>query len=143
MRARRPDLASLVFSRFTKFLLAGGVAALVNLVSRWIIQHYTSFEVAVVIAFCFGVTTAYLLGRGFVFERTGRPVLEEFRRFLIINLAALVPVWGISVGLANFVFPWTGFGWHPEDVAHVIGVLAPAVVSYFGHRFYTFARHVS
>lgn len=30
--------------------------------------------------------------------------------------------------------------WHANDIAHLIGVLVPAVTSFIGHRFYTFAR---
>jgi len=53
---------------------------------------------------------------------------------------ALGFVWVISVGLARVVFPAIGMTWHADDIAHLIGVLAPAVTSYVGHRFYTFAR---
>jgi putative flippase GtrA len=64
----------------------------------------------------------------------------EIQRFAIINVFSLVVVWVVSVGLARVVFPAVGFTWHTEDISHLIGVLAPAVTSYFGHRFYTFAR---
>ena len=53
---------------------------------------------------------------------------------------ALGFVWAISVGLARIVFPAIAFTWHADDIAHLIGVLAPAATSYLGHRFYTFAR---
>jgi putative flippase GtrA len=99
-----------------------------------------SFEAAVVVAYLLGMTTAYLLARRFVFDASGRSIASEVRRFVLVNIAALGFVWVISVGLARVVFPAINMTWHAEDIAHLIGVLAPAVTSYFGHRFYTFAR---
>jgi len=127
-------------AQFIRFLGTGGVAAAVNLGSRHLLSYVMSFEIAVVIAYLFGMTTAYVLARLLVFENSGRSVASEFQRFAVINLFALVLVWVISVGLARYLFPAIHFTWHFEDVAHFIGVAAPAVTSYFGHRFYTFAR---
>lgn len=126
--------------QFLKFLVTGGIAALVNLLSRYALNHVMSFEAAVVVAYLLGMATAYLLARRFVFDASGRSVASEVRRFVLVNLVALGFVWAISVGLARIVFPAIGFTWHADDIAHLIGVLAPAVTSYIGHRFYTFAR---
>ncbi|WP_370677658.1 GtrA family protein [Pleomorphomonas sp. PLEO] len=128
---------------FLRFLMTGGVAAIVNLGSRYGLSYFVRFEIAVVLAYLLGMLTAYVLARIFVFVPSGRSLASELWRFTMVNLVSLAMVWSISVALARIVFPAIGFIWHPEDVAHVIGVLAPAVVSYFGHRFYTFARDVS
>lgn len=126
--------------QFFRFLVTGGIAAAANLASRYLLNFVIIFEVAVVIAYLIGMTVAYVLARQFVFERSGRSVSSEFRRFAIVNLFALALVWGISVGLARGLFPAIGFTWHADDIAHLIGVLAPAISSYFGHRFYSFGR---
>ena len=126
--------------QFLKFLVTGGIAALVNLLSRYALNFVMSFEAAVVVAYLLGMTTAYLLARRFVFDASGRSVASEVRRFVLVNIVALGFVWVISVGLARVVFPAIGMTWHADDIAHLIGVLAPAVTSFIGHRFYTFAR---
>lgn len=126
--------------QFLKFLVTGGIAALVNLHSRYALNFVMSFEAAVVVAYLLGMTTAYLLARRFVFDASGRSVASEVRRFVLVNIVALGFVWVISVGLARVVFPAIGMTWHADDIAHLIGVLAPAVTSFIGHRFYTFAR---
>ena len=126
--------------RFLKFLVTGGIAALVNLLSRYALNRLMPFEVAVVVAYLLGMATAYLLARRFVFDASGRSVASEVRRFVLVNIVALGFVWAISVGLARIVFPAIAFTWHADDIAHLVGVLAPAVTSYVGHRFYTFAR---
>ncbi len=125
---------------FLRFLVTGGIAASVNLASRYALNRFMSFQWAVVVAYLIGMTTAYVLARRFVFDASGRSMRAEFWRFTVVNMFALVFVWCISVGLARGLFPSIGFTWHADDVAHIIGVLAPAVMSYLGHRFYTFAR---
>ena len=127
-------------SQFIRFLLTGGTAAAVNLASRYFINLFISFEMAVVVAYLIGMSTAYLLVRQFVFKTSGRSFSSGFYRFAFVNLLALIFVWGISVGLVRIVFPAMSFGWHADDIAHLIGVLAPAITSYFGHRLYTFSK---
>lgn len=127
-------------SQFVRFLLTGGLAALVNIGARYLLSSAMIFEAAVVLAYVIGMVTAYCLSRLLVFQKSGRSVASEFKRFVIVNLFALSLVWLVSVGLARLLFPAIGLTWHSDDIAHLIGVLAPAVTSYLGHRYYTFAR---
>jgi len=85
------------------------------------------------------MTTAWVLSRIFVFEGSGRSRTSEYVRFGIVNLVAAAQVWIVSVGLAEYVFPWAGLAWHPETVAHVIGVIIPVFTSYLGHKHFSFA----
>lgn len=128
------------WSQFLRFLVTGGIAAVVNLGSRYLLNHFMSFEAAVAVAFVFGVTTGYALAKLFVFTKSGRSISSEFWRFVVVNLFALTLVWGISVGFAKVLFPLIGFAWHAEDIAHFIGVLSPTVVSFYFHRSFTFAK---
>lgn len=127
-------------ARFVKFLATGGLAALVNLASRYALNILVPFEAAVAIAYLIGMGVAFVLARVFVFEASGRSLASEFYRFAVVNMVALAVVWIVSVGLARVVFPAVGFTWYGDDVAHLIGVLAPAVTSYLGHRHYTFGK---
>ena len=131
-------LKKLADNQFLRFALTGGIAALVNLASRYLLNRYMGFEIAVALAYLLGMLTAYALARLFVFSASGRGVRSELVRFTIVNAVALVQVWLISVGLANLVFPAIGFTWHANDIAHLIGVVSPVVTSYFGHRHYSF-----
>jgi putative flippase GtrA len=127
-----------VNAEFIKFALAGGVAAAVNILSRWLLSSFLRFEIAVVIAYMIGMVTAFVLTRHFVFERSGRHVRSEVMRFVLVNLVALVQVWIVSVGLAEWVFPWIGLVWQKDLIAHTIGVLSPIATSYVGHKKFTF-----
>jgi putative flippase GtrA len=126
--------------RFVLFLLAGGAAALVNILSRIALNWIMPYELAIVVAYLCGMTTAYLLNKHFVFEASGRSMTSEYLRFTLVNLLAVAQVWVVSVGLARLVFPAIEFTWHAETVAHVIGVIVPVFTSYLGHRHFSFAR---
>lgn len=124
---------------FLSFVAIGGLAAGVNFVSRFPIDYFTSFEVAVVLAYAIAMTTAFLLNRAFVFKASDGPWLRQYWRFLLVNLLALVQVFVVSVGLARFVFPAVGIAWHAEAIAHAIGLASPILTSYWAHKRYSFA----
>lgn len=127
-------------SQFLRFVLTGGFAALVNLGSRYLLNIVMPFPAAVAVAYLCGMVTAYLLGRMFVFERSGRSVANEFWRFTLVNMVAAAQVWLISVGLGEYAFPALKLGWHPLEIAHFIGVSVPVFTSYLGHRHFSFAK---
>ena len=134
----RRHLRRISGNQFFRFAVTGGIAALVNLVARRLLNLAMSFELAVALAYLFGMLTAYLLARLFVFQASGRGVRSELYRFTLVNLVALAQVWLVSVGLAEWLFPAIGFTWHAYDIAHLIGVASPIVTSYLGHRHYSF-----
>lgn len=125
-------------SEFIRFVLAGGLAAVANIASRWLLSSTMPFEAAIVVAYVIGMITAFILTRHFVFDRSERHVKSEALRFVLVNLLALAQVWIVSVALVEWVFPMIGLVWQAELIAHVIGVLSPVVVSYFGHKHFTF-----
>jgi putative flippase GtrA len=128
------------FSRFLKFLLVGGLAAGVNLVARYLLDMRMGYNSAIVLAYLVGMTVAFVLSKHFVFETSGRATRTELMRFVAINLAAVVQVWAVSVGLAEWLLPWFGIDAHRYDIAHAVGVSVPAITSYFGHKYYSFSR---
>jgi len=127
-------------SQFLRFLLTGGFAAGVNIGSRYLFNFIVPFEYAVVVAYLCGMATAFVLARLFVFEASGRSIGSDFYRFTVVNSFALVLTWTISVGLARYIFPLIGFDWHRNELAHVVGVLAPALTSFVGHLHYSFKK---
>src|ERR1700726_3412426 len=124
--------------RFGRFVLTGGVAAGVNIVSRLLLSYLINYEVAVLLAYLIGMIVAFLLSRTFVFETSSAPVSQQFGRFALVNVVAAFQVWIVSVGLARLIFPAIGFNWHAETLAHVIGVGSPVITSYLAHRRYSF-----
>lgn len=126
--------------QFLRFVLTGGFAALVNLVSRYLLNSAMPFAIAVAVAYLCGMVTAYVLGRLFVFERSGRSVADELWRFTLVNAVAALQVWIISVGLGEYLFRWARLSFHPLEIAHLVGVSVPVLTSYVGHRHFSFAK---
>lgn len=124
--------------RFLKFLVTGGLAAIVNVALRWLFSLAMVFELAVVLSYLIAMTVAFVLAKVFVFEASDTSVATQFLRFAMVNVVSLIVVWGVSVGLYRFVFPWMDMTFHPELTAHVIGVLSPVFVAYFLHKGFTF-----
>jgi putative flippase GtrA len=128
--------------QFFKFIVVGGIAAAVNFVSRILLSETMSYRWAVFVAYLVGMLTAYLLSRFFVFEKTGRKAWHELYIFSIVNLLAVCQVWGISVLLAEYVFPQSGFDFYPEEIAHIIGLSVPVFTSFLGHKYWSFKPKV-
>ena len=125
--------------RFAGFVLTGGIAAAVNIGARWLLSLTMVYELAVTLAYLVGMTTAFILSRQFVFDASGRRWHRDYLRFAAVNAGSFLVVLAVSVGLARALFPAIGFTWHAEDLAHVIGVVSPVVLSYYAHKHYSFA----
>lgn len=123
------------------FTLCGGLAALVNMGSRWLLNPFIPYEWAIVLAYLVGMFTAFLLFKFFVFHaRESARTVRETWRFIVINTIALLQTLIISIGLADYLFHWVGFTWHAPDIAHVIGVTVPIFTSFLGHKYFTFTK---
>src|SRR5262249_56828281 len=97
---------SLYVSRqFGRFLLAGGLAALVNWLSRFVFNLVMSYAAAIVAAFALGMAVAFVLNKRFVFPYSQRPAAAEISFFVLFNLAAFPVVWAIAYLLGERLLP--------------------------------------
>ena len=133
-------MSQLIGREFLRFVLAGGLGALSNLGSRWLLSLVASYEIAVALAYLVGMATAYVVFRLYVFAASGKPVRTEVTWFAIVNLLALIQVWLVSVGLYRYGLPAIGWEWHADLVAHAFGVISPIIASYAGHKYLTFGK---
>ena len=125
-------------ARFVRFLVTGGLSAGVNVASRILFGRFVSYEIAVVLAYLVGMTTAFILARLFVFDGHSGDARGQYMRFALVNVLAFAQVWLVSVGLDLYVFPAIGWTWQAATLAHMIGVVSPVAASYFGHRKFSF-----
>ena len=125
-------------SRFIAYLLAGGVAALLNWSSRFLFSLWFNYPVSIVLAFIVGLISGFVLMRWLVFDGARKSAATQVPFYLLVNLLALVQTLCVSLILAKWVIPGVGLSIRPEGPAHLIGVLVPVVTSYFGHKYFTF-----
>lgn len=123
--------------QFVLFLGVGITSAAVNWISRWTINHWLDFSMAVIFAYFFGMTCAYILNRLFVFKTVNRSMLDQIRNFILVNLAML-PVVTLGAILFNKLLLLVGFTLHAEDMAHGLALGLPVVITFLIYKFYTF-----
>lgn len=124
--------------RFAAFVAVGGTAAVVNFGSRILLSHWLPYVAAIVLAYCFGMLTAFVLNRLVVFRNPRNRLHQQAFWFVLVNLAALAQTVLVSLLFARWIFPLLSMDWRPETVAHAIGVAVPVLTSYWGHRRFTF-----
>lgn len=130
-------------TRFLRFLVAGGLAALVNFSSRFFYNIFVDFSAAVVLAFCSGLTVGYLLNKRYVFAASANSVSQEIGWFVLINVLALAQTWGLSVYLVQLLPQYIavdspGGSDMVQALAHGAGIMLPVFTSYIGHKYLTF-----
>lgn len=126
------------FVEFVRFVATGSIAAVANLVARYLFNFVVTYEVAVVLGYLVGMVIAFYLFQRLIFSNPTAPLRRRMIRFTQVNLLGLGLTELTSVALARGLFPMIDWTFRPLDVAHFIGVAAPAFSSYFLHKYYTF-----
>ena len=125
---------------FLGFLAVGIFAAGINILARLQLSQIMIYEAAVAVAYVVAFTVAFALNRRFVFADKNPKLIEQFGKFAVVNIAAFVQVWVISVGLVRFVFPALGFTWHAETIGHIAGVASPVLTSFLFYKHWIFDK---
>jgi putative flippase GtrA len=125
---------------FAAFLFVAGSAAGLNLVARALYSLVMPFGVAVCVAYATGMIYAFLMYRRFVFGRSGGSVNREIRGFLLVQALSFAQVWVVSMVLLHHVLPAFHISAYRESLSHLLGVLSPVLVSYYGHKLISFRK---
>lgn len=127
------------FSReFTLFIIAGGIAAVVNFIARIIFNQYFDFSKSVLLAYLIGMATAFILTKIFVFNKSKIKLWQSAMLFIFINSIAIAQTWAICMGLNYYVLPSLGISYYAAEIASAIGIMFPVLTSYLGHKHLSF-----
>lgn len=129
------------YKQFYKFLISGGIAATVNFGSRFFYSTFVSFGYAVILAYITGMLVAFILFRVFVFKNSAQTLHKSVVYFILVNIVALIQVYIISVCLADYLFPYINFSFYPEAIAHAVGISIPTIISFIGHKRFSFREN--
>tara|TARA_X000000950_G_scaffold289244_1_gene411203 strand:+ start:3232 stop:3618 length:387 start_codon:yes stop_codon:yes gene_type:complete len=127
-----------LIKQILKFLIAGGAAALANIGTRVIFSNFFSYEVSILLSFCVGLTSGFILMKEYVFDLSSNSLTTQVLKYVLVNLAALLQTFLISIYLNNFLLLYFYNTNFTETTAHSIGVIFPVFTSYFAHRIFTF-----
>jgi putative flippase GtrA len=131
-------IQSFLSKEFLGFLIAGGIAATVNFLSRIYFNQFYSFSVSVVFAYLLGMLTAFILARVFVFNKSSQSIGRSVVIFSLVNVLALTQTWLISMGLNYYVLPRLGVERFVPEISSAIGIIFPVFTSYLGHKYWSF-----
>ena len=131
----------MISGQFVKFVIVGGIAAAANFGSRIALSQVMPYVPAIVVAYLIGMATAFLLNRRFVFGQAGTTLKHQAFWFTAVNIAAVLQTVVVSLLFARWIFPAIDMHFHPETIAHGIGVMIPVFTSYLGHKAITFKEH--
>ena len=125
--------------QFFLFIISGGIAAFINILSRAILSIFFEFKISIIYAYCLGMIVAYTLSRKFVFI-SNHSLSKSFIAFTIINLIAIVQTYFISVWFKEIILPFFGVKLLIELISHSIGVAFPVFTSFVGHKYISFGK---
>ncbi len=131
------------YKQFISFLFSGGIAALVNIISRVFLSNYLEYEYAIIIAYIFAIITAYILAKSFVFRNKRIKLSRSFTAFLLVNFVAIMQTWIVTIGLRNYIFELVNINSYRDILAHIIGVSVPVFSSYYGHKYISFNDNIT
>ena len=124
--------------QFITFLITGGIAAAVNFFTRILFSSWMSFSQSIILAYMFGMATAFLLAKYFVFKNSSRRSSTSAVIFIFVNVIAVLQTWSISIYLVEYLFPTINIVDFSEEIAHGIAIMVPVFTSYIGHKKWSF-----
>ncbi len=122
-----------------RFLLAGGLATLLNWLIRFPLSLLLPFDAAVAAAYVFGMFIGFFLYRHWVFPPTASTLSSQVFRFIAVNILGAGVAIVTAPQLATFAAR-SGLS-HGASLAlgHATALALGALVNYFGHKLVTFA----
>lgn len=119
---------------FLRFLLAGGIAVIVNFLSRIFFNLWFDFSTSVYLAFVAGMVTAFFFKKQFVFTEGRQPITHSIGFFIVVNIIGFLQTLAVTMALLHYVLPYLGIVKMTNEIAHAIGIIAPIITSYIGHK---------
>jgi len=123
-----------------RFLVLGGLAALVNWGVRFPLSLVMPFPAAVASAYVIGMSVGFSLYRRHVFPGAGKPLAYQAAMFVTVNLVTAVLVMAVATSLVTAPFLEPLPLQMREGLAHGVAIGLGAVFNFIGHKLLTFVE---
>jgi putative flippase GtrA len=137
----------LFFIQFAKYFIFSGLAAFVNLGSRYYFSEHLAFNfyIAVLAAYILGMVVNFGCNKHFNFPKGSRDYIAEVVTFFVIALIGLALVtlfsWLFLIIFNQLLAEMLSQKWI-ESSSHFIAVGSVSVYSFLGHKFFTFNKGI-
>jgi energy-coupling factor transport system substrate-specific component len=121
-----------------RFLVAGGIAALVNWLVRFPIELAVPYFAALLLATSMGMACGFVLYRSWVFPGSTRSLAGQIRDFILVNLTGQAIMLAIATIARQLLLAVQVGPLIAGAAAHTLGIAVGAIVNYLGHRHLTF-----
>ncbi len=119
---------------FLRYLLTGGIAAIVNFLLRIFFNLWFDFLTSVYLAFVAGIIIAFFLKKQFVFTEGRQPIIHSIGFFIIVNIIGFLQTLAVTIVCFYYVLPSFGIVKMAHEISHALGLIAPIITSYIGHK---------
>ncbi len=130
--------SSLKAKEFIYFVFTGGIAALVNILTRFIFSFFIDFTFSILLSYFIAMVLAYILARRFVFKKSKKSIYSSFALFSLINLLAVLQTLLISIITRDYFLEKMMNLQYANLISHTIGVATPIFTSFLGHKYLSF-----
>jgi putative flippase GtrA len=127
-----------LINQFSKFILAGGIAAAANFLSRFLFNEYLPYVPSIVLAFLVGLITGFVMMRTFVFSGSKNAPARQASYYVLVNLVGLAVTIVTSVVMAKLIALIVPNPSFDEAAGHLVGVASPVLLSFYAHKKLTF-----
>ena len=121
-----------------RFLICGGLAALINWLARIGFSQAMNFSSAVVAAYLVGMLSGFILYRNIVWPASGKDWRSQVVPFVWVNLAGAAVVLIVALALVQVGSMLGGRSALLEALAHGVAIAVGAAFNYYGHNRFTF-----
>ena len=130
--------SSLKTREFIYFVITGGIAALVNILTRFIFSFFIDFTLSILFSYFIAMVLAFILARRFVFRKSKKSIYSSFALFSLINLLAVLQTLLISIITRDYFLEKMINLQYANLISHTIGVATPIFTSFLGHKYLSF-----
>jgi len=134
--------------QFMKFILVGflntavdfGILNLLMVIFR--VYAGWSFSLFKAISFSCAVTNSYFFNKFWTFQKRDKAKIQEFSRFLIISIIALLTNVSLASLLVNKIGPQFGISpilWANLSAFAAVGITT--LINFFGYKYLVFSSH--
>jgi putative flippase GtrA len=123
-----------------RFLIAGSLSSAVNWLVRLGFSFVVPFPAALAIGAAIGMAVAFVLYRSWVFPSSARRLRAQTVLFLLVCAVTASFVIAASLVFVRLMTDIPLSDRNRENLAHALAIGCGAIISFLGHRTFTFAH---